>query len=688
MRYSRLLPALIALIAVQAQAAEGLWTFDHAPLARIRAETGAAIDQAWLDHLRNSAVRLSSGCSASLVSADGLVATNHHCVAGCEEDLSSAAHNYSRDGFLTARREDELTCPGMDAESLISISDITSEVTAATQGKTGQAYTDARNLALTRAEQAACGSDQRFRCEALAFFGGRQFKLHRYRRYTDVRLVFAPEDATANFGGDPDNFNFPRFDLDVSFLRLYDASGPVATPEHLTWSRVAPRPGEPVFTAGNPGSSDRAMTVSQLIDQRDLALRIGQLQRSEFRGRLIQMGLAGGETRRVADGRLFGVENSFKGDYGRDLALTDRAFMAVKQAQETELRNRVKADPVLAARIGDPWGEIDAAQRVYEARYIAYRELESQAGGGSDLYGWARNLVRGARERAKPEADRLPAFAPSRLPALQRRVLDNYPVDASLEKVELEFWFLKLREYLTADDPAVRTILGDESPQALAARLVDGSRLTDPDLRKRLWEGGAPAIEASTDPMIVFLRRIDALGVAQQKAWSAEVTGPIERAQARISDARFAIYGDSVYPDANFTLRLSYGKVEGWTRDGRSVAPTTDFAGLLRRVTGSEPYALAPRWTAARARLTPSTVLNFSSSNDILGGNSGSPIVNARGDIIGLIFDGNIYSLGGSYGYDPALNRATSVATVAITEALDKVYGQTALVAELTREGR
>jgi hypothetical protein len=497
--------------------------------------------------------------------------------------------------------------------------------------------------------------------------------------------VFAPEDLTANFGGDPDNFNFPRFDLDIGFLRLYDDAGhPLSTPEHLTWSTAAPQAGEAVFTAGNPGSSDRIMTMAQLADQRDIAYRVSQLQLSEYRGRLIQYGEASPEAHRVAYDQLFGTENSFKGNYGRDLSLYDRAFMASKQAQEDELRARVRADPALAQRIGDPWADIEKAQKVYETRYLAYRELESAAGGRSDLFSWARDLVRGARERAKPEADRLPAFAPSRLATVERDVLDNYPVDPGIERVKLEFWMLKLREYLTADDPAVRQILGNESPERIAARLAT-SKLTDPALRKRLWEGGVLAIDASTDPMIVFLRKIDDLGVAQQKAWNAEVTGPIEQAQARIGEARFAIYGDTLYPDANFTLRLSYGKVEGWTRNGQTVAPTTNYAGLLQRASGDEPYKLAPRWEAAKGKLDPAIVLNFSSSNDILGGNSGSPIVNAKGEIIGLIFDGNIYSLGGSYGYDPVLNRATSVATVAIVEALDKVYGETALVAELTR---
>jgi len=684
MKRASSLIALIAMVAGQAYAAEGLWTFDKAPIDKIRAETGAVIDQAWLDHVRLSAVRLSSGCSASVVSGQGLVATNNHCVEGCESDLSARGTDYVKQGFSTAKREDERRCPGMDAEILTSISDITTQVNAATAGKTDRAYTLARDGALTTAEQAACGSDTAYRCEARAFFGGGQFKLHKYRKYSDGRLGLAAEQSIGFFGGDPDNFNFPRYDLDISFVRLYENGRPLATPEHLTWSRTAPRPGDAVFTAGNPGSSFRNMTMTQLADERDTLLRITNIQRAELRGRMIEFGKTSVEAKRVSDNRLFGVENSAKRDYGRQLALSDPAFMASRQAAETDLRDRVRADAALAARIGDPWGEIATAQRAYREHWLAYRELETAAGGGSDLFDFARLLVRGAREQAKPEADRLPAYAPTRIGAIQRDALDNFPVDPALDQMFLEFWLLKAREYLTVDSPAVKTILGSDSPETLSRRLISGTRLADPALRKRLWDGGLPAIEASTDPMIVFLRKIDELGVAEQKTWTSQVSGPIERAQARITQARFAVYGQSIYPDANFTLRLSYGKVEGWTYNGQTVPPTTNFAGLYQRATGQFPFALPAKWVAAKDKLNPNTVLNFSTSNDILGGNSGSPTVNARGEIVGLAFDGNILSLGGQYGFDPAVNRSVIVATVAITEALEKVYGQPRLAAELT----
>ena len=684
MKRSSFIAAALAVIAIQAQAAEGLWTFDKAPIDKIRAETGAVINQAWLDHLRLSAVRLSSGCSASVVSGEGLVATNNHCVEDCEADLSSGRNDYVKNGFYTSRREDERLCPGMDAEILIGITDITDQVRSATAGKEGRSYVDARDQALNAAERAACGEDHKFRCEALSFFGGGQFRLHRYRRYADVRLVFAPEQEIGFFGGDPDNFNFPRYDLDISFVRLYEEGRLVMTPTHLTWSLTAPAAGDAVFTAGNPGSSFRNMTMAQLNDERDYFLRVSNIQRAEFRGRVIEYATKGTNQKRAAISRLFGVENSAKRDYGRQLALSDPAFLAVKQAQEDELRAGVRANPQLAARIGDPWADIATAQRSLRERTLTYRQLEASAGGGSDLFGYARTAVRGARERAKPEAERLPAFSPSRLPNLERNLLDPFPYDPGLERMTLEFWLLKTREYLTVDHPAVKTILGSESPERLAHRLVTTTKLGDPDERRRLWAGGVAAINASSDPMIVFLRKIDELGVAEPRAWTAQVSGPIERAQARIADARFAIYGQSVYPDANFTLRLSYGKVEGWTYNGQTVAPTTNFAGLYQRATGQFPFALPPKWIAAKDKLNPDTVLNFSTSNDILGGNSGSPTVNARGEIVGLAFDGNILSLGGQYGFDAAVNRSVIVSTVAITEALEKVYGQQRLAAELT----
>jgi hypothetical protein len=674
---------LSLLLAGPAAADEGMWTFDAFPSAKVKAEHGVVIDQAWLDRVRSASVRLTSGCSASVVSSQGLVLTNHHCVVACVQNLSDAKTDHVKEGFLTAARSEERKCPGMQAEILVEITDQTARIKAATGGVAGADYAAARDRAIAAIEDAACARDRRYRCQVVSLYRGGEFKLYRYRRHDDVRLVFAPEYATAFFGGDPDNFNFPRYNLDMAFLRLYEDGKPVPTPAHLTWTTRAPQEGEATFVSGNPGSTERLMTVAQLETQRDLAIPVGQLQRSEIRGRLIRFSEEGEEQKRIALDPLFSVENSFKVYSGRQLALSDKAVMAEKAAAEAELRAKVAADPKLAAEIGDPWGEVEAAQVAYAQHFLRYRQLETGAGYVSDLFSYARDLVRGAQERARPSAQRLSEYADARLPLLEKELLDARPIDAPLEQMYLAFWLSKTREYLTADDPAVRRLLGPESPEGLAARVVTTTKLADPAVRKALWTGGLAAIQASDDPMIQLALRLDPMAREVRDRWEVEVSGPTDRAQERIARARFAAYGDAVYPDATFTLRLSYGKVAGWTWRGTSVPATTDFAGLYRRATGAEPFALAPRWTAAQDRLSKDTVFNFVTTNDIIGGNSGSPVISAKGEVLGAAFDGNIHTLGGNYRYDPALNRTVVASTAAATEALEKVYGQAALVKEL-----
>lgn len=677
------LAAAVSISAAPALADEGMWTYDNFPLAKVNAAYGLKLDQNWLDRLQGASVRLTTGCSASLVSGSGLVLTNHHCVVECVQDLSSGDKDYVKDGFLTAAREDEKKCPGMQAEILTSITDVTKDIQAAGAGKSGQAYVRAREAAMAAAEQAGCGDDPSLRCQVISLYRGGQFKLYKYRKYADVRLVFAPEFATAFFGGDPDNFNFPRFNLDIGFVRLYDNGKPAVTPTHLTWAARAPQEGEATFVSGNPGSTNRLMTVSQLETLRDLTIPVGQLQRSEIRGRLTQFSQESAEHKRIATDPLFGMENAFKVYYGQQFALNDKAFMDAKRAQEAELETKVAADPKLAAEIGDPWGDIAKAQAAYANHYLRYRQIEGGAG-YSNLYAYALTLVRAAEEREKPSGERLPEYADTRLPLVEKKLTDAKPVDAELEEVYLAFWLSKTREYLTTDDPAVKALLGKESPEGLAKRAVAGSKLADPAARKALWDGGLAAIRASDDPMIQLVLRNDPAARAVRKAWESEVQGPTDAAAERVARAKFAAYGDSVYPDATFSLRLSYGKVAGWTYRGVSVPPMTTFAGLYERATGAEPYELAPRWVAAKAKVNPGTVYNFVTTNDIIGGNSGSPVVNAKGEVLGAAFDGNIHSLGGAFGYDGAINRTVVVATSAATEALTKVYGQTALVKELT----
>lgn len=680
---SALCAAAVVLGAASAAVAdEGMWTFDAFPAARVAAAYGVTIDRPWLDRVQAASVRI-PGCSASVVSKDGLMATNDHCVVSCLVALSSDVDNPLRDGFQTTARAGERTCPGMYGEILVSITDVTVRINAATAGLSGRDYVLARTAAIGDAEGRACRGFAGGRCQVISLYRGGRYALYRYRRYGDVRLVFAPKFATAFFGGDPDNFNFPRYDMDAAFLRLYDGGKPVKTPAFLRWASAPPRDGEATFIAGNPGTTERLLTMSQLETARDLAVPGGLLQRSELRGRLIEFGRRGGRAREIVADAVFSTENAFKVLYGRQLALSDSGFMEARRRAESDLRRRVAADPDLSATIGDPWSEIQAVQPAYRRNYQPYQQLEVDAGRGSRLFDWARQLVRSAEERALPSADRLPEYADDRLAALQRRLTGATRVEPDLEQLYLEFWLLKAREHLGAEPGLLDAVLGRESPQGLADRLVSGTKLADPAVRKALWDGGLEAIKASDDPMILYVLRMDGAARAARRTWEAEVVAPTDQATGRIARARFALDGEGAYPDATFSLRLSYGRVAGWSWQGRQIAPTTTFGGLFDRATDAEPYALTPEWAAARATLTPGTVFNFTTTNDIIGGNSGSPVLNARGEVIGLVFDGNIHSIAGAYGYDGTVNRAVAVSSVAITEALLKVYGREALVSEL-----
>jgi hypothetical protein len=676
--------ALVATAwAPAALADEGMWTFDNFPSAKVKAAYGVTIDQAWLDHVRGAAVRLSSGCSASVVTGEGLVLTNNHCVADCAQALSTQGRDYFKDGYQAAARTDEKTCGGMQAEILAQITDVTDRVQAAGRGQSGQALVRARTAVTSTIEKEGCGADAaRFRCQVVDLYHGGRYKLYKYRKYSDVRLVFSPGVPAAFFGGDPDNFNFPRYDLDCAFVRLYEDGKPVATPDHLKWNAAPPKAGEPVFVAGNPGGTDRQLTASQLDFQRTLALPVVIAQFSELRGRLIRFGEESAEHKRIAGDLLFGLENSYKVYWGRLQALDDAAFMARKRKDEADLKAKARqVSAKLGPDFGDPWADIDKAQGAAQALYIDNRMIE-RGPSGSDLFSYARSLVRAAQERAKPSAERLPGFADSQLPLLEKEVLDPHPVYPELEQLTLEFWLSKAREYMTADAPGTKLLLGKDSPEQLSARLA-ASKLGDPALRKALWDGGLKAVQASDDPMIRFVLKIDSEARRLRMAYDEQVTGPTTAAAEKIAKARFSIYGTSLYPDATFTLRLSYGKIAGWTYRGVTVPPFTNFAGLYERATGQDPFELDPRWVAAKDKLTPTTVFNISTTNDIIGGNSGSPLIDARGEVIGAVFDGNIHSLGGDYGYDPTLNRAVAVSTASISEALRKVYGEATLAQEL-----
>jgi hypothetical protein len=678
--------AALVLTMVSAHADEGMWTVDNFPSAAVKAHYGFGPDTQWLEHVRDSAVRLTSGCSASLVSKDGLILTNHHCAVDCVQTMSTADHDFVADGYVATTRAGEKLCPGMQAEILMDIRDVTATVLAAMKAADPKDAIKARDAAYARIGTQTCGADPLSRCQVISLYQGGQYKLYKYRKYRDVRLVFAPEFSVSFFGGDPDNFNFPRYCLDSAFVRLYENDKPASTPTHLSVRVDPPKAGEVVFVAGNPGSTSRLKTLSQLRMQRDWVLPIRQLVRSELRGRLITYMGEGPEAERTATDTLFDVENSFKAIYGMERALLDPDFLAIKAREEQELRRRVKADPKLSSDTGDPWTEISKATARYQEIFLAHDFLEQRAGSMSQLYQYARVLVRGAAERRLPNTERLPEFSDDNLLLAEKDLLDARPIYPDLERMGLELWLSKTREYLTVDNVHVQHLLGKESPSQLAARLAGGTRLADSALRAELWKGGQAAIDASNDPLIRFVAANDANARAIRKTYEQEVEGPITRGSERIARARFAVYGDKAYPDATFTLRISYGSVAGWTYQGDTVRPFTHIGGLYQRATGSPPFKLPQRWLDSEQKLDPETVLDFTTTNDVIGGNSGSPVIDSQGRVIGAVFDLNTVALGGAYGYEPKVNRTIAVSAAAILAALRNVYGAEALADEL--EGR
>jgi len=673
-----------ALLGAQSvRADEGMWTFDHFPSSTVQARYGFAPDATWLDHVRYSAVRLTSGCSASMVSKDGLVLTNHHCVFECEQALSTAEQDYVTSGFLTHARTEERLCPGMQAEILQQVTDVTARVQSAIASGEPKDTVKSRDAATAKIEDEGCRGDATSRCQVVSLYEGGQYKLYKYRKYSDVRLVFAPEFSVSFFGGDPDNFNFPRFCLDSAFVRLYESGKPAQMPTHLKWRHTAPAEGELVFLAGNPGSTNRLDTRIQLEMQRDWQIPVRQLVRSELRGRLIEYSQLGTEQKRTAGSTLFQVENSFKAFYGRQRALLDPQFFARLVQEEDDLHKRVADDPRLAADVGDPWKQIDEAIDSYRQIFLSHDFLEVRAGSIAQLFHYARTLVRAASERTKPSPERLREYADSNLPLLEKELLDPQPIYPELERIGLALWLSKTREYLTVDDPLVKHLLGAESPEALADRLVAGTQLADAKVRENLWHGGEAATKASDDPLIRFVLATDPDARELRTRYEQQVEGPVTRAQEKLARARFRVYGDAVYPDATFTLRLSYGTVQGWSYQGQTIKPFTNFGGLYARATDSEPFRLPQRWLAAKSRLDPKTLLDVATNNDVIGGNSGSPLIDSHGQVVGAMFDGNIHSLGGSFGFDPRLNRTIAVLTAAIGPALREVYGLPALANEL-----
>jgi hypothetical protein len=667
-----------------AGADEGMWTFDNFPSAKVKAAHGFGPDKAWLDRVQKASVRLDNGCSASVVSRDGLVLTNHHCISDCAQALSTAREDLIVNGFMSSTRKDERICPGLEASILQSISDVTDRVRAGVADATPQTLAARRNAITSAIEDEACGKDQSKRCEVVSLYRGGQYKLYRYDRYQDVRLAFAPELQAAFFGGDPDNFNFPRYAFDMALLRLYRDGQPAKGLKPLKIDPTGAAPGELVFTSGHPGSTQRLLTISQLEFDRDrrLPFRIEYL--AQLRGTLLATAGIGEEEDRQVRDAVFGVENSIKAQMGQRLALVEPAFFALKVAEEKRLRDALAASADLRTKYGDPFADMAAIVNVQRGLFMQMQVLESGLGAGSSLLTDARALLRGSVERTKPAGDRLPEFSASRLPSIERSLLAEAPVHPVLERLEIEYWLLKTREYLGADHPAVKALFGARSARDIAREIVEGSRLDEPAYRKRLWDNPSE-VAGSNDPAIALIRRVDDAARAVRTSWEQTVSGPASGVSERIARLRFDVLGDTVYPDATFTLRLSYGTVAGWKDPAFGETPAFTFArGLWQRASGAFPFNLAPRWVGGEGKLAPDLQFNLVSTNDIIGGNSGSPLLDKEGRIVGLVFDGNIHSLGGAYGFDPALNRTVSVAAPLIIEGLRKIYGAKALADELT----
>ncbi len=669
------------LLTPLARADEGMWTFDNFPSKTVGTKYGFTPTQAWLDHVRMSSLRIAGGCSASFISPNGLVMTNHHCVVECVEQLSTPQQNFVNEGFVAKTAAEERNCPDFELDQLVQIRDVTADVQGAIAGKTG----DEANKALyaKQAElQQSCGSDPGLRCDVVSLYHGGVYDLYRYKKYTDVRLVFAPQFSVAQFGGDPDNFNFPRFDFDIGVLRAYENDKPASTPDYLHWSANGSKDGDLVFVSGNPGGTSRELTMTQMDFERDHFFPNVLPNLAEYRGQLGQFILRGPEQAREANESLFFVENSFKALFGEQEALLDPQFMAVRQQQENDLRAKVAADPKLQP-YPSAWDEIAKIQKVREQLYIRQLRLSGRAFRRS-LLGYAVTLVNAAEQRAKPNRDRLPEYTDQALVRVQQALSAPVPIYKDLEELTLAFSFTYIRRDLGADDAFVRKMLGKESPEQLAQRLVSGTHLDDPKTREELYKGGQAAIAASTDPLIRFAASINDDLLAVRKEYEAKVDAPTRAAAERIAKARFAVYGTSVDPDATFTARLSYGTVKGFDdAEGKFVKPYTTIGGLFERASGAPPYKLPQSWLNAKSSLNLALPMNLSTDNDIIGGNSGSPLIDKDANVVGLIFDGNIFSLGGNYGFDAAKNRAVAVDSRALLEGMQKVYHLDRIVSEI-----
>jgi len=686
--YSRILAimALLCCLAAFSAADEGMWLFNKAPKEQIKKDYNFTVTDPWLDHLRLGSVRFNNGGSGSFVSEDGLAFTNHHVGRVCLQQLSTGKVDYIKNGFHAKTQAEEGKCPDLELNVLVDIQDVTSDVQSA--AKPGMS--DAEGAQAQRQKMSAiekdCSEKTGLRCDIVTLYAGGMYNLYKYKKYTDVRVVFAPEAQMAFFGGDRDNFEYPRYDLDITYFRVYENDKPVHLAHYLKWSATGTKAGDLVFVSGNPGGTERLLTMAELNYLKDVQIRytIDSLSR---RDKVLHAFAAkSDENARVAGDDIFGVENSLKAYKGRLGGLEDKELMGQKQAAERKLRAAVNADPKLKAEYGTAWDEVAKAVEVRSQLFYPYSFVENASGFNASLARYARTLVRVTAEKQKPNPQRLREYGDARLPSLQQRLFSTAPIYRSLDVALLTESLTLMRDKLGANDASVKRALNGKTPAEAAKAYIDGSKLDDPALRKQLYEGGVDAVAASTDPLIVLMRDIDPRARELRKQWDDKVDAVIRLNSTKIAKARFAVQGANSYPDATFTLRLSYGTIKGYKANGKKIAPYTKMAGAFKHSTANGnkgDFELPKTWDAAKSKLDLNTPLNLVHTSDIIGGNSGSPTVDKNGEVVGIIFDGNIESLPWDFAFDDRLGRAVSVDSRAIIESIRKIYHADSLADEL-----
>lgn len=667
-----------------ARADEGMWVYNQLPTKILKERYGFEPPAGWAEHLMKASVRFNSGGSGSFVSSGGLVLTNHHVAADTLAKISTAEHNYYRDGFLAQSSADEVPAPDLELNQLVEIVDVTERVNRAVAAVSADKAQQARQAEIARIEKES-SEQTKLRSDVITLYQGGAYHLYRFKKYTDVRLVFAPEFSIAFFGGDPDNFEYPRHDLDMAIFRVYENGRPVKVEHFLKWSPSGANEGELVFVSGHPGRTSRLLTVDALKFQRDV--RVPSLL-NMFRRREIllqQFAADGDEFARRAKKDLFSVQNNRKRFVGQIQALQDPRLFAMKKTAEAELRLGFVGPTGSAST--DPWEQIAAANAHHAHLFKRHLLLEFGAGFYSDLFGIARTLVRMAAEDEKPNEKRLAEYRDSGRESLLRKVFSPAPIYEDLERAKLADSLALLLEELQHEPEVLQKTLAGKGPVVRAAELVNGTKLKAVDERKRIAAGGWKAIESSTDSLIVLAREIDERARLVRKEFETTIEEPERQAYAEIAQTRFAKFGTSVYPDATFTLRLSFGTVQGadlpeakfpaWTTLGDAFDHSTAHG-------GKDPWQLPKRWHERKSQLKLDTPFNFASTCDIIGGNSGSPVVNRAGELVGLIFDSNLLALGGEYQHSSATGgRAVSVHSAGMLEALRQIYDAGKLADEL-----